>query len=384
MFYIVRPINIYPYLTYMHEHRLKTPEQLADDIKELMDEASSLNAKLHVVLLDVIEGRIYSEDVFKMLLDVERILKSFDIEYTIILDGDNESHSVISGIDHIVYSDFMVMSCYANSILSPDQDISESWNNDKLKGLWMVGRAERPHRAPLMSKLWESKLLDTIDWSFYIYESNRDYIRKTFLIHYDDKTFDRFVSDTARTLDFTVPINDLSFTGFPFDVTLYKNTSFSIITESDFGINDANGMVWIPKLTEKTYRTIINRHPFICAWYPGMLDKIKNKGYRTFEEYTVDPNYNTIPDLNLRLDAVVKNIQCFQSYLNDPNNVDKVRDDIEHNYQQYLKNLEAELSKLAHIFELPQISHLIMTPTSLARFIFPRTTALLGKPSDIQ
>jgi hypothetical protein len=43
--------------------------------------------------------------------------------------------------------------------------------------------------------------------------------------------------------------------------------------------------------TEKTYRAIANKHPFIVASTPFFLSKLKHKGYRTFSNL-IDENYD--------------------------------------------------------------------------------------------
>ena len=382
--YFVSLINIYPYLTYSINNRLKHPQQIADDIKQLLQQASVMKLSLHIVMLDVMEGRVYDKDNSIMLSELEQVVKSFNIGYTFILDGEYEKISKVKGVSNVIYSDFLAVSSYVNSIITEDQPCNESWNNIQPKGLWTIGRVERPHRAILMSKLWENNLYDKINWSFYTYPGNREYIHKTFLSHYDDSTFEKFIRDSTRSLDFTENTEDgFNFNGYPFDVDIYRNTSFSIIAESDFLINHDDQPEFTPKITEKTYRAIINRHPFICAWYPGMIRKLKNKGYRTFEEYTTIPNYNDIRDLNARLNAIVSNIDTFHARLNRPKIVEQVRADIEYNYQHYLKNVELEMLKLQPIFDMRQVQKLKITPTRLCRFMFPRINNVFGKPTDM-
>jgi hypothetical protein len=339
--------------------------------------------KLHVVMLDVMEGRIYDNNLPAILAELEQVVKSLCFDYTFILDGEYEHLSEVKDVDNVIYSDFLAVSSYVNGVLPEDQLLNESWNNLKPKGLWTVGKVERPHRTILMSRLWENNLLDKIDWSFYPCLNVREYIHKTFLSHYDDHTFEKFIRESTRSLDFTIDIVDaFCFTGYPFNPDIYKDSSFSIIAESDFLFSEDLQTSFFPKITEKTYRTIINKHPFICAWFPGMINKLKSKGYRTFEEYTANPNYNNIKDLNARIDAIVMNIETFHERLNNPDVVEKVRADIEYNYQHYLKKVEIELVKLQPIFDIEQVTSQRITPTELCRFMFPRLNRFLGKPSD--
>jgi hypothetical protein len=377
---LVALINIYSYLTFSLANRIKHPEHLEGEINLLLKQAAALNLSLHIVMLDVMEGRVYNNDCPAMLAELEQVVKSFDIGYTFILDGENENISKVKGVSNIIYSDFMAFSSYINSIDSEDQECNEFWNNTKTKGLWTIGRPERPHRAILMSKLWENNLLDKIDWSFYTYPDNRGYIHTTLLSHYDDLTFEKFIKDCTRSLDFADNLDENFYcNGYPFDPNLYRNTSFSIVTESDFNISDYHQPEFTPKITEKTYRTIINRHPFISAWFPGIIKKLKSKGYRTFEEYTINPNYNEIRDLDTRLNAIVTNIDTFHERLTNPEVVEKVRADVEHNYQHYLKHVDIEIAKLQPIFDLAQVRSMRITPTRLAQFMFPPKPGLLGK-----
>lgn len=379
MKYFVALINIHPYLTFSLTNRLKHPSEIVDEIREIIHRVYSIheNLKPHILMLDVMEGRVYDDDIPIMLAELEEVVKSLDVEYTFILDGENENLSKVTGVDNIIYSDFLVMSSYVNSIVPEDQICNDFWDNTKPKGLWTIGRVERPHRTILMSKLWENNLLNKIDWSFYTEPDDREYIHKTFLSHYDDATFDKFIREVTRSLDFTVDIvGKFNFNGYPFNPDIYRNTSFSIITESDFNINSYDQAEFTPKITEKTYRAIINRHPFISAWYPGIIKKLKSKGYRTFEEYTINPDYNNILDLHNRIDSIVRNIETFYEQLNKPDVVEKVRADIEHNYQQYLKSVVVEIAKLQPIFNLKQVSSWRITPTTLGRFMFPRKEEL--------
>ena len=87
--------------------------------------------------------------------------------------------------------------------------------------------------------------------------------------------------------------------------------------------------------------------------------------------------------MNDRLDATLQVIEDFHKSINQPDVVKKVRNDIEFNYQTYLNNVEIEIAKLTHLFELPQIDYVKMTPTRLCRFMFPRSTSLLGQTADL-
>jgi hypothetical protein len=75
---------------------------------------------------------------------------------------------------------------------------------------------------------------------------------------------------------------------------LYQDTYFSLITEtaayqrySDDGFTGAGRI-----LSEKTFKAIINCHPFILVAMPGALELLKSLGYKTFSPW-INEDYDT-------------------------------------------------------------------------------------------
>lgn len=381
MTYLVKPLSIYPCLTRQGGKLLTTPEQFHDElIQQTAHIKQTFNCVPYYLFTDVTEGRVYGREELKMLSGIIEIIKQHNVEYNFLLDGEYEDISILKDIDNIIYTDFLVLSSYANGILDDEQPINESWNNTSPKGLWTMGKPDRPHRIVLLSKLWENNLLDKIEWSLYVNDTTKKIIHEQLLPHYDIEKLEKFISECTRTLDFKATImGEVQCNGYPFDVNLYKNTSFSIITESDFGISTDTEFKYMPKLTEKTYRTIINKHPYLIAWYPGMIEKIKSKGYRTFEEYTVDPKYNSHPNLNVRLAKLAKIINFFHAFIHkNPQTVEKVNNDVEYNFQLFNQKASLEIQKLSRIFRLPQRVDANITPIKLARYFFPSSRELFA------
>lgn len=80
--------------------------------------------------------------------------------------------------------------------------------------------------------------------------------------------------------------------GFPIDVSLYKNTFMSYVSETHFG-NGVTDDVFFP--TEKLFRSILNCHPFIVASTPKFLHNLRKFGYKTFSPY-IDELYDADED----------------------------------------------------------------------------------------
>jgi len=217
-----------------------------------------------------------------------------------------------------------------------------SWNHSAGKALFLMGKAEKIHRVGLLSKLYENKLLDKLEWSFYTEKGITDHCRNV-LKHYSDYNFKKFLDTCVKDLD---PIdkqmmfNTSHYGGFPYDVGLYKNTVLSIISETEWHCVPAG----YEFLTEKTWRTIANRHPFVMAGSPGTLAKLKTLGFRTFENYMIHSDYDQIIDDWARLQAIAENVKYFMNTFQQ--NIDSITLDVEHNFQLFNQLGRAEIFKL--------------------------------------
>jgi hypothetical protein len=83
---------------------------------------------------------------------------------------------------------------------------------------------------------------------------------------------------------------------------LYENSYFSVITETTY-FNDEPVF-----LTEKTFKAVIMKHPFILVTVPGSLKYLKQLGYKTFDGL-IDERYDQEQDDTERLTMVVNEIE---------------------------------------------------------------------------
>lgn len=97
---------------------------------------------------------------------------------------------------------------------------------------------------------------------------------------------------------------------------LYKNTYFSIITESVFDrsahLNDSAIQPWESwhregALTEKTYKAFFYRHPFVMVGAQGTLAYARSLGFKTFDGF-IDESYDEIHDPKERMIAIQREI----------------------------------------------------------------------------
>tara|TARA_B100000579_G_scaffold423029_1_gene425711 strand:- start:391 stop:1341 length:951 start_codon:yes stop_codon:yes gene_type:complete len=97
----------------------------------------------------------------------------------------------------------------------------------------------------------------------------------------------------TETLD-DIKVDNNHYLGYPYDERLYRISNFSLIAETHFDGNQE----FHP--TEKTYRAIANKHPFIVASTPQFLTNLKSKGYRTFSDL-INENYDFEKEHSKRL-----------------------------------------------------------------------------------
>lgn len=99
------------------------------------------------------------------------------------------------------------------------------------------------------------------------------------------------------------------------DNIFYENSYFSVIPETLFydtfnsalpAIGHVDAVIGA-MITEKTYKAITMKHPFILLTRPHTLKVLKERGYKTFSPF-IDESYDEILDDKLRLNAVTSEI----------------------------------------------------------------------------
>lgn len=101
----------------------------------------------------------------------------------------------------------------------------------------------------------------------------------------------------------------------PGDTSLYENTYFSLVTETSFPFNRFHYGHYESALTEvgrilseKIFKPIVMRHPFIVVSNPRTLALLHTLGYKTFSPY-IDESYDLIDDDAERLMAIGKEVK---------------------------------------------------------------------------
>jgi hypothetical protein len=269
-------------------------------------------------------------------------------------------------------------------------ELLQTYNQQNKKFLFLGGHVARANRLGLMSRFYDAQLTSNAEWSFFppYTPLDKEWCRN-YLTWYDDTAYLDFFNTCTRSIDEKykdvipyvschgsdeVEFYDIVQTDFIknpsyIDHQVFKQTSFSVVPEGINYWNKENKF-----LTEKIYRAIVNRHPFIYAAEPDQYRYLKELGYKTFEEYMLIKNYPWIEDEETRLDAIASNTTHFLA--NKDLYIQQITDDVEHNYnlffeyankqQDFFNMLEQDFkiptSEILHYFDSPGYGQLIRNP----------------------
>jgi hypothetical protein len=195
------------------------------------------------------------------------------------------------------------------SYLSPDNQIDRRVQiNVKPKKFLSMNGCPRTPRRLIVSWLLKNGLLKE---SFYSFDSSKveRYENNLLLDKYDVIT-----SDCSMELKEPLILSKM-FDSDQFDrikeedVYYFDNSYFSLIQETfydDTLDSSTNDISFYPCtfITEKTYRPIYFKHPFIMVGPKGTLAGLREYGFKTFSPY-FDESYDEIDDPVLRLGAIL-------------------------------------------------------------------------------
>lgn len=189
---------------------------------------------------------------------------------------------------------------------------------NKQKLFLCFNRVLRAHRIALLGLLYNKNL---VDCSYYSFFQNLTHGSKESYIPYIDRGIlsDELYSIVVKNLEnnkeqFPLLLNnsDGSNTNaiYESDSELYKNSYFSLVTETFFfGKNDY--LSWEEKsvfFSEKIFKPIACKHPFIIVSKPLSLKYLRTIGYKTFHPF-IDESYDLIENDEKRLLAIGDEIE---------------------------------------------------------------------------
>lgn len=225
----------------------------------------------------------------------------------------------------------------------PEEPIYEVKLKEKL--FLCFNRNARPHRIALLGLMYSKNLVDKGYYSFFPKNygnslNNQLYTVKSNLSDALFTKIEKQIQENEHKFPLllnTTSINENINYVKSSDKLYYENSYFSIVTETFyFGNNDYH---WVDEGTvffsEKIFKPIICKHPFIQLNRPHALKYLKKLGYKTFHPY-INESYDEIENNEDRLIAIVNEIERLSNFSNNDwlEWQSKVTPIIEHNYKQ--------------------------------------------------
>ena len=233
-----------------------------------------------------------------------------------------DEYCLVKGIPDDKYNRLTIVS-YPSSqnIFKPNVERTEDepiYNTeyvpDKLFLMW--NRRYRPHRIAFSLFLEDHGLIERSLISFSDVEIERPTIKfkdaanvynlQMLYTGTTQELIDRFASKLPLVIDGETNINQMCEDRGNVSRSYYQNTLVSIITETNFTQNEVT-------LTEKSYKPIKEKHPFIILGVNGALQGMRDAGFKTFSDFW-DESYDTIQDPRLRLEAAMQIVKDISTW----------------------------------------------------------------------
>ena len=195
-------------------------------------------------------------------------------------------HTYLKSIKHL-YDLNLQLLCYDNlkKLLSQNSNGEVSSTSGILH---LTGKSNKVQRLGLLYQCHLDNVTDRFVSSSWLPNERTDWIDN--ILGCDDQEYQQFLKGlsnnsidgiTART---NHDLSNVHYWGLPYDPLMYKKNFCSLVNET-----------WIHSpihITEKTWRTIDNLHPFVVAGSPGTINYLESVGIDCYREYVSYPDYD--------------------------------------------------------------------------------------------
>lgn len=201
-------------------------------------------------------------------------------------------------------------------------------------------------------RLYHAGLLENAVASLLVTPEHAEYLKEAFPEYYSESFFDciakkRGPIDGAATLTTEEDGTMSCGTAYPFSHEIFKNSSVSYISETYdiYYPSDYEGPINHPILiTEKTWRPIMSKHPFIIQAIPGTLDELKKLGYQSFSSI-IDESYNNYTKHDWS--HIDSTIMAAKELLNKiPTHSDQIQEIVDFNYNHFLTRAKRQIVQI--------------------------------------
>ena len=214
---------------------------------------------------------------------------------------------------------------------------------------------DRSYRLTLIAELIENNLIDKGSVSLHLFSDSNSELKHE-LFNFDSKLSKdakKLIYKNIMPLTANLVIDTEQGRGqmsADFDQSVYQmwqSSFFHIVTETVFYYDKLH-------LTEKIFKPIVARRPFILCASPGNLAYLKRYGFKTFDRW-IDESYDVESDNDLRIKKIVAEVKRITDM--SPGDKEKMYNDmsevLEYNFNHFFKNFrEIVVNELLDNFKL--------------------------------
>lgn len=275
-----------------------TPALSPDSIKLLRNDK-----KCCLVLMSTLEGIVMHDELKKGLKQV-----GVPLDKVIVLHSNPEAHDMKRDGMHYICINFWESYARWHLKMMPDIDMITPEQRFKSidrasKKFICLNRNIKPHRIYTMYAIIKTGMLEQGHVSYHLPTINpkeyKQFTQSPLCLKYMPRDMHKdFLKSVAREmfprkLDTPNKMHIINYTktlsGF------YNDSIVSLVTESDHRMNF---------ITEKTFKAIVNMHPYFIIGNPGQHSMMRARGYETFEDLFQTQEVRNYKDANYLLTAL--------------------------------------------------------------------------------
>lgn len=267
-----------------------------------------------------VTGNMVADDVYKKWAD------------------DNNVQSRMKIIPYAHFELDMAMTCYhrnTNGEKTPtfqDHIDFKSKNSDRIKTFTCLNKRLRHQRIWFFKYMHDAGILDKGLVSMNSFDS-----------YYRTFEGEEMFEEECDVLNKELPLLVYGLKNDELDDNYYINrfnnqqcldTFFTVVSEAHCGDSDQTMF-----LSEKTFKVIACKHPFIIMGNKDSMKKMREIGYKTFDGF-IDESYDSLPT-HERMKAIIESIKKVDAIEDKMNWFKGMEDIIEHNYSTFLNKLNS-------------------------------------------
>lgn len=247
-------------------------------------------------------------------------------------------------VPHIHFEEFIYDSAKKQSAFLPTVSEHLTYkleNANLIKTYNCFQKRPRPHRIWMFHYLFKNGLLEDGINSMNSFAEHASYYEGRVMDRDDYKELETYLPMYPRqNLDNSAKQLFESPMGGKFEKDLYHQESrdswVSIISEASYAENTCF-------ISEKTFKPISTRHPFIMCGNQNSLKYLRELGYKTFDGF-IDESYDTMTTWN-RYSAIIKNIRTIKRMTHSQKLewYESMRDILDHNFETLKDNTTRHL-----------------------------------------